>query len=279
MAMKKKLMIICGPTATGKTKLGVYFARKYNGEILSADSRQVYRGMDIGTGKDLAEYGSIKYWGIDLCAPDHDFNVSEYVRYAQGALADIWSRGKLPIVVGGTCLYIKELLRPSQTLHIPSNPTLRKSLEKLSVPKLQEKLQKVNHQKWDSMNFSDQKNPRRLIRAIEVTGKIASSQSPRNDADVLIIGLTASYKYLYQRIDKRVEERIKNGMAEEKEKLKKYKKIPKTLGYGQETVEEWKYAEHAYARRQMSFFRNLSQTYPIKWYNISDDDLPKDINL
>ncbi len=258
----KKLVVICGPTATGKTKLGIELAKKFNGEILSADSRQVYKGMDIGTGKEINYF----QWGIDLIEPDYQFNVSDYVKYAQRVLKDIWSRGKLPIIIGGTGLYIKELLRPSETLHIPPNKKLRRKLEKFSLEKLQKELQKKNPEKWNSMNYSDQQNSRRLIRAIEIA---LQGLDPCNckKTDVLIIGLTAPYKYLYQRIDKRVEKRIKNGMAEEKERLKRYKKLPKTLGYSDETAEEWKFAEHAYTRRQLIYFRKY---FPeALWFDIS----------
>lgn len=276
-----KLLVITGPTATGKTKLGIELAKKFNGEILSADSRQIYKGMDIGTGKDkdLYQKEGVKVWGIDLVEPDSNFSVFDWVEHAAGVIRDIRERGKLPIVVGGTGQYIKELLNPSETLHIPPDFRLRKKLEKLLLPKLQEKLQKVNPKRWAQMSESDQKNPRRLVRAIEVAGKIDSGPikiladfqgkpDQNDDRDILIIGLTAPYKYLYQRIDKRVEERIKNGVEEEKERLlKKYKKLPKSLGYSNETARRWKFAEHAYARRQMTYLRKWIPG--IVWFNVS----------
>lgn len=276
-AYYNKLVVICGPTATGKTKLGIELAKKYNGEILSADSRQVYKGMDIGTGKETNYF----QWGIDLIEPDQQFNVSSYVKYARKVLVDIWSRGKLPIIVGGTGLYIKELLKPSPTLHIPPNLKLREKLNKFSLEKLQKELQKKNFQKWTSMNYSDQQNPRRLIRAIEIASLKGCLPALQEDTlqKPFIIGLTAPYDYLYKRIDKRVDDRVKAGIAKEKKRLKKYSRLPKTLGYGQETVQEWKFAEHAYARRQMSFFRSFGKIYPIKWYNIADENLPESLNL
>ncbi|MDO8514915.1 MAG: tRNA (adenosine(37)-N6)-dimethylallyltransferase MiaA [bacterium] len=256
-----RCLFIIGPTATGKTALGIELAKKFDGEIISADSRQVYRGMDIGTGKDL----SYPQWGIDLCDPDHEFNVSEFRKYALEKIKEIQTRNKLPIVVGGTGFYVKAILNPWETMDVKPNIKLREKLDKFSVSELQEELKKVDKNKWDVMNDSDRLNPRRLVRAIELAGKIASSQAPRNDTDPMLIGLTAPYDFLYKRIDRRVEERIKNGMNEEKERLiKKYKKLPKTL---------WGPGEHNYARRQMSFFRNLVKTYKINWLDISTQNV------
>ncbi|OGG06130.1 tRNA (adenosine(37)-N6)-dimethylallyltransferase MiaA [Candidatus Gottesmanbacteria bacterium RIFCSPHIGHO2_01_FULL_42_12] len=275
MTQKKmdKTIFIIGPTATGKTKLGVELAKKFNGEIISADSRQVYKYMDIGTGKDLLEYKDIKYWGIDLCDPDYDFNVSEFRKYAIKAIKDISGRGKVPIIVGGTGFYVRAILKPWETMDIRPDENLRERLESLSITKLQEELKEKDIKKWERMNESDRLNTRRLVRAIETVGKIASSQAPRNDTKNLIIGLTASYDLLYERIDKRVDQRIKNGMAEEKEKLKRFKKIPKTLGYGNESAKEWKFGEHAYARRQQSYFRNFGRSFNINWFDIYEENL------
>ncbi len=268
-----KILFIVGPTATGKTKLGIELARKYNGEVISADSRQVYKGMDIGTGKDLKEYDNVKYWGVDLCEPDYDFNVSEYRKYALEKINDIQKRDKLPIIVGGTGFYIKALLNPWETIDIKPNNKLRQKLSGFSVTQLQKELQKVNKNKWNSMNTSDRQNPRRLIRAIETASSRHSGRSPESIvADVLIIGLTAPYKYLYERIDRRVDDRIKNGVEKEKKRLiKKYKKLPKTLGYGSQTVQEWKFAEHNYTRRQMTYFEH--QFPQINWFDIRQENL------
>lgn len=260
--MKDKLLIITGPTATGKTSLGLELADRYNGEIISADSRQVYKYMDIGTGKDLDNFE----WGIDLVGPDQQFNVSDWVNYANKVARNIWERGKLPVIVGGTGQYIKELLRPSETLHLPPNTELRSMNYELG--ELQEKLKKINPEKWERMNNSDRNNPRRLIRAMEVamTGFNPVKQGRTLNARVLIIGLTAPRPYLYTNIDKRVEQRLAAGMEKEREKLAKYK-LPKTLGYNHETPQEWKFAEHAYAKRQLSYLKKfLPETV---WFDIS----------
>lgn len=260
MTPKKKLLVITGPTATGKTALGRQLAERFNGEILSADSRQVYKYMDIGTGKDTTHF----QWGIDLVEPGQPFSVSDWVNYANKILADIWKRNKLPIIVGGAGQYIKELLYPSATLHIPPNKELRS--KNYELRELQDQLRKTNPERWGKMNNSDRNNPRRLIRAMEVTGSKLKIQSSKLDADIFIIGLTAPLKVLYRRIDQRVEERIKEGMAVERKMLKKYP-LPKTIGYGGETEQEWRLAEHAYARRQLTYLRH--QIPDICWFGMT----------
>ncbi|MBI4099846.1 tRNA (adenosine(37)-N6)-dimethylallyltransferase MiaA, partial [Candidatus Microgenomates bacterium] len=157
-----KILVITGPTAAGKTALGIKLAKKFNGEIISADSRQVYKGNDVETGKDRSFF----QWGIDIAEPGTDFNVSAFREYAQKTIADIASRGKLPIVVGGTGHYLRALLDPFSTINIPPDPKLR--AKNLSVEELQ-KL--VNPPAGGKMNPSDWQNPRRLIRAIETSKK------------------------------------------------------------------------------------------------------------
>src|SRR3989344_4958306 len=125
-----KVLIICGPTATGKTKLAARLAKRFNGELVSADSRQVYRGMDLTTGKEMPD---VPIWLYDVAHPDEDFSVSHWVKLAKDAISDIQKRNKLPIVVGGTGLYIQALLRPFETIDIPPNKKLREKLQKLTV--------------------------------------------------------------------------------------------------------------------------------------------------
>ena len=258
----KKVFVITGPTATGKTKLGVELAEEFNGEIISADSRQVYKYLDIGTGKDRKHF----QWGIDLVLPNEQFSVADYVKYAIRVVRDVWKREKLPIIVGGTGQYIKELLYPSETLHIPPNEELRS--KNYELWELQNELQKINPEKWERMNDSDRKNSRRLIRAIEVAGEktdaIASLQH-----DALVIGLTAPLEYLCKKIDERVEERIKLGMEKEKEKLKKMGYFPDAFGYKETSVEEWKNHEHQYAKRQLAYLKKYLPE--IQWFDISHD--------
>jgi len=248
-----KLLIVCGPTATGKTALAVQLAKRYNGELVSADSRQVYRGMDIGTGKDLSKkfkfqisnfkfsfknkkYSIPKYsidgvflWMVDVVNPDEEFSVAHYHYLATHIIEDIQKRGKLPIVVGGTGLYIQSLLSPLETSHIPPNKELRKRLQVLPVTELQERLKKDDIAAWDQMNQSDRQNSRRLMRKIEIAefychressfagqGDLYSDYKNYKDySSLLLVGLTAPYPVLYKQIDERVEKRVKEGIIKE----------------------------------------------------------------
>jgi len=352
-----KLLIVCGPTATGKTALAVQLAKKLKGELISADSRQVYKGMDIGTGKDLPpkchpepseaclpagrdlrgdsspdpvgvrmtiQYGKkdfqlksfnmneIPLLMIDVVNPDEEFSVSQYQYLAENVIEDIRNRGKLPIVVGGTGLYIQSLLSPLETSHIPPNKKLRKQLQDLSIEELQERLQNVAPSSWDLMNQSDRQNPRRLVRKIEIAQYYSCHPERRdamNDAsqvegsrsnigelwnknDILLLGLSAPFSDLYKRIDERVEKRVQQGIIQEIEGLLKkgYSwNLPSmnTFGYKewkeyfqlsavsrqlsdiqQSIIQRWKWDEHGYARRQMTWFRKMKE---ITWVDISQD--------
>jgi len=199
-----KVLIICGPTAVGKTALGVRLAKELNGEIISADSRQVYKGMDIGTGKDLPvnpkfeilnpkqilnskfqilnyqigyyEIDGVKVWLLDIVEPDCQFSVADYVRCANSVIEDIWRRGKLPILVGGTGFYIKAIVDGIETIGVGPDWSLRRKLSNYQIIKLSNLLKKIDLEKWKRMNESDQKNPRRLVRAIEVAIRIQNSK-------------------------------------------------------------------------------------------------------
>ena len=148
-----KILIVCGPTATGKTALASQLAKKFDGELISADSRQVYRGMDVVTGKDRPD---VPIWLYDVVNPDEEFSVSHWIKLARRAINDISKRGKLPIIVGGTGLYIHALLHPLETITIPPDRALREQLQEQSVKELQQMLTR------GSMNNSDWNNPRRL---------------------------------------------------------------------------------------------------------------------
>lgn len=279
-----KILVIVGPTAIGKTGLGIKLAHQFNGEIISADSRQVYKGMDIITGKDLS--GEVKTWLLDVVTPDQKFSVADYCELAWKAIEDIWRRGKLPVVVGGTGFYIKALLEGIGTMGVKPDWELRKRLTNYSTDALTDYLKKVDLKKWRLMNASDQKNPRRLIRAIEV----ALNREPlivnrkSTEFDSLTIGLTAPNETLYQRIDQRVEERIKAGAEQEIKRLLEQgynwenSVLGQTIGYREwqdvfegkvdkeDAILNWKFSEHDYARRQMTWFRKISD---INWFDIT----------
>ncbi|MBI3954861.1 tRNA (adenosine(37)-N6)-dimethylallyltransferase MiaA [Candidatus Gottesmanbacteria bacterium] len=314
-----KLLVICGPTATGKTDLGIYLSKKFHGEIISADSRQVYRGMDINTGKDIPVNSKLKtqnsklqiknkkfnigyrlkegipIWLVDIVEPDYIFNVGEYREVARKVIKDISKRNKLPIIVGGTGLYIKSLLYPLPLASIVPNQKLRDKLSKLNLDELQKYLQKINPRKWQSLNHSDQMNPRRLIRAIEISLSTISSPSSEFNSKhylsiyeegPLIIGLLMPKEKLNQRIDERINKRIKEGALEEVRKISQekfsgnlpslsstgYKQLKNYLGgriTRSEAISSWQNAEHAFAKRQITWFKNMQG---ICWYDVSQNN-------
>jgi len=260
-----KLLIICGPTATGKTEVAVTLAKKFNGELISADSRQVYRGMDIGTGKDREKI-DVPIWLLDVVNPDAEFSVSHWVKLAHEAVGDIISRNKLPIVVGGTGLYINALIHPPETMDIPPDTGLRKQLKNASIDELQ-KL--VNSEVLQLMNPSDRQNPRRLLRKIEIAKSTKLLHKSKKAFDYLIVGLTAPIPELFKRIDERVDNRIRRGMKEEVSRLiKEYgRDIPAMSALGYQSLENWKQDEHAYAKRQLTWFKKQKD---IIWFDITD---------
>lgn len=290
-----KILIISGPTAAGKTAIAVRLAKLFNGELISADSRQVYRGMDIGTGKEIDT--TVKTWGYDLVNPDEEWSTAHFVEFATKTIIDIQKRGKLPIVVGGTGLYIKHLLFPPETLFVAQDKKLRETLEKMTVKELQNKLQQINPKRFEQMNESDQKNPRRLVRAIEI-----ATQSLKGPAflkrpglntcsDTLHIVLTAPLDLLDNRIEERVQKRLDQGIEQEvRELAKKYSwesALYHTIAYQEwkpyiererttikEVIASWTTHEKQYARRQLTWFRKQPD---LRWLNITDSNYPKTV--
>jgi len=212
-----KVLIICGPTATGKTKFALELAKKFNGELVSADSRQVYIGNDLETGKDFhLNTDHIKIWLLDILQQGEEFSVSAWRHLAQEAIKDILSQGKLPIVVGGSGLYIKSLVQDLPDIDVPYDKKLRRDWEDKSAKELFDYLKSINLKKANSMNASDSQNPRRLIRAIEITQHPSlTSQDASRRLDLregmgvsyLQIGLTSSKENLVAKIKKRVVDR------------------------------------------------------------------------
>jgi len=295
-----KLIVIVGPTRTGKTELALALAQKFNGEIVSCDSRQVYLGMDIGTGKSqegkvIKEKGrwiagDIPIYLYDVVAPNEEFSVALYDLLARKILQDILNRGKLPILVGGTGFYIKAILDGIETLQIHPDRKLRLQLENLSAVELFQKLGDINPEKAKNLNASDRKNPRRLIRAIEIALSKKTIEKPVGllNIEFLLIGLKADPQILYQKADEWVEERLRQGLIEEVKKLlaKGYKNAVPMQGMiykptrefigGEMTQEELKgklkTQMHGFIRRQLTWFKKDKRIF---WFDIANDDYQK----
>lgn len=260
----KKILIICGPTATGKTKLAAKLVKKFKGELISADSRQVYQGMNIVTGKDRPK--GVKIHGLDLVKPDQEFSVAHFFNYASALINQIIKRKNLPILVGGTGQYLDSLINPPVTINIAPDWSLRGKLETFSARKLLNVLKKLNPAKIESMNHSDQLNPRRLIRAIEVAHSLQGPTLQANQYDCLWIGLTADKDILDKKISLRVKQRINAGAMLEWQKLiAKYdQKLPSmsSIGYRElPDVNKWIKAEQQYSRRQLTWFKKNKQIH------------------
>jgi len=270
-----KIIVIVGPTASGKTDLARKLIKKFNGEVISADSRQIYRGMDLGTGKDK----SFLQHMIDIRNPNDDFSVAEYQSETYKIIDDIISKNKIPFLVGGTGLYINSIIYGYQ---IPKTDfKLRQKIEKFSDKKIINELKKI-----DPLSYEKNKNNRRrMIRALEVflltKRPLSSYKNIKPNFNFLMLGVNLPRGELYQKIDKRVDNRIKEGMIEEVEALNKsgvshgrlqqfgleYKYISEYLqGITslEEMIQKLKFKIHAYARRQITWFRKNKEIIWIK---------------
>lgn len=215
-----KLIAVIGPTASGKSDLAVELALCFGGEVVSADSRQVYRGLDIGSGKiTKEEMKGVPHHLLDVADPRVQFSVAEFQEKARVAIENICSRGKVPIICGGTAQYVKSIIYPSTIPDVPPNPELRTELEMISVGELFLRLQKLDPRRAAEIKKD---NPRRLVRAIEIAtalGKVPESATLDTRHSTLILGLLPPRDELRERIHKRLITRLDNGMIEEVERL------------------------------------------------------------
>ncbi|MEK7538257.1 MAG: tRNA (adenosine(37)-N6)-dimethylallyltransferase MiaA [Patescibacteria group bacterium] len=275
-----KLIVILGPTASGKSDLAVEIARRVSGEVISADSRQVYRGLDIGTGKiTKKEMNGVPHHLLDVANPKRTMSVVQYESLATCAIKDIFKRGKVPIICGGTGLYIDAVLTTASFPEVPPNIALRRKLEKLSVDKLFKQLQKLDPVRAKTI---DARNPRRLVRAIEIAGKLGSVpvRPPILERyNALYIGLTLPQEKLSERIHVRLLARMRRGMVAEAKRLHaqglSWKRM-ESLGLEYrflaqflqnkiskgEMIELLNIAIRQYAKRQMVWFKRNKN---IKW--------------
>lgn len=302
-----KLLIILGPTATGKTELALSLAKKFNGELVACDSRQVYQGLDIGTGKLPGAKVRVEknegYWIIngvrismyDVASLKKQYTVADYIENTAKVVDKVNEAGKLPIIVGGTGLYLRALLEGLSNLTIPTDKKLRKSLSKLEVRQLQNKLQTLSPTKWRQLNASDRQNKRRLLRSIELlhmnpyTNISKKRIGLKSNYDILKIGLSAPRDNLYTKINSRADKWIKDGIVDEVEKLiekgiskKRFKEIG--LEYGvivdyldgkvksEELLQKMQAVTRQYAKRQITWFKKDSG---VIWFDITESYLAK----
>lgn len=273
------LIAIIGPTASGKTPFAAALAHRLHTEIISADSRQVYRGMDLGTGKDLADYTvqgqAIPYHLIDIADPGYKYNVFEYQRDFLSAYTDMRNRGLLPIVCGGTGMYVESVLRGYRLLPVPENPTLRQQLEGRSLQELTQLLSRYK----TLHNTTDVDTPKRAIRAIEIEEYYAHTPVEERSFPQLrslIIGLQIDRELRREKISRRLRQRLDEGMLDEVRRLLSQGIAPDDLIYygleykyltlhliGQLTYEEMftqlETAIHQFAKRQMTWFRGMER--------------------
>lgn len=218
---KQKLIVIVGPTASGKSELAVQLAKKFNGEIISADSRQVYRGLDIGTGKiTTKEMQEIPHHLLDIANPKENFNVAHFKKQAEKAIRAITERRKIPILVGGTGFWIDAVVYDVVFPQVPPNPLLRRKLEKKTTQELLKMLKRLDQKRATTI---DPQNPRRLIRAIEIARAIGKIPSiiKKSPYQALWIGIDPGPEALRKKIKTRLAARIKNGMISEARHLHK----------------------------------------------------------
>lgn len=270
-----RLLVLVGPTAVGKTGLSLDLAQRFNGEIISADSRLFYRGMDIGTAKPtLAERKLIPHHLVDICRPDETLTLGEYQRKAYHAIGDVISRGRLPILVGGTGQYIMAVVEGWGIPAVAPRPALRRQLERLGAEEAARWLRLLDPQASERI---DPRNMRRVIRALEVilvSGRPITELQAKEPPpyDIHIIGLYRERDQLYDRIDRRVDSMIAAGLVEEVASLRErgYRAhLPAMSGLGyrqilaflrgemslEEAIERIKFETHRFARQQATWFR------------------------
>ncbi|MFD2673012.1 tRNA (adenosine(37)-N6)-dimethylallyltransferase MiaA [Marinicrinis sediminis] len=298
---KPKLVVLLGPTAAGKTNLSLSLAEKLNGEIISGDSMQVYRGMDIGTAKASEEERSrVPHHLIDIRNPDEGYSVSEFQQMAKAHIADIQQRGKLPFIVGGTGLYIESVCYEFEFSEVDSDPAFRARMQELAdlegPEALHQQLERVDPERARGIHAND---TRRVIRALEiqhVSGKTATEylqgQKKVSPYDLCIIGLTMNRQKLYQRIEWRIDQMLEEGLLEEVRQLIAqgydhpmvsmqalgYKEMMAYLKGGlsyEQAVELLKRDTRRFAKRQLSWFRRMKD---VIWHDVTEGNFEEHLH-
>ena len=301
MKEKSKVIVICGPTASGKTLLSIELAKQINGEIISADSMQIYKEMDIGTAKPTEqEKSGIKHYLLDFVSPNQRYNVAEYKNDAKTAIKQIIKKGKTPIIVGGTGLYIDSLIYEIEYSDIEIDEDYRKELENIEKEQglevLYEQAIKIDPIAMNKISKNDKKRIMRILEIYKATGKTKTEQEIESrkkevEYDYHVFAINWDREILYDRINKRVDIMIEQGLIEEvKYILKNYKKFPTAmqgLGYKEvvdylksiytkeEMIEKIKMETRRYAKRQLTWFRKNKQTI---WLD-GTNDIQNNINI
>ena len=300
--MKPKVIVIVGPTASGKTALSIELAKRINGEIVSCDSMQIYKDMDIGSAKPtLEEMQGIKHYMIDVVKPDERFSVAEYKKQAEKAIEEILSKGKIPIVIGGTGLYADSLIYSIEYPEIEFDLKYRNKLEKKAntqegLIELYNEAKRIDEEAIKKISENDKKRIIRILEIFHSTRKTKTQleiESRRNEVkyDYRVFAIDMNREILYDRINKRVDIMIENGLIQEvKNLLNKYGSFPTAmqgLGYKEvveyfdgkltkeEMIEKIKQETRRYAKRQLTWFRKNKQ---IIWIN-GLDDMQNNINI
>jgi len=291
--MKKNVVAIVGPTAVGKTHLSIELAKRFNGEIISGDSMQVYKGLDIGTAKiTREEMQGIVHHMIDIKEPDEEFSAADFKKHVQSSIADIRSRGKLPVMVGGSGLYVQAALYDYHFSDIKRDPTITEKLEKTvsqyGIMPLYERLKQIDPKQAEKIHPN---NHRRVIRALEIYESTGNTMSETQEHQTLespyhpiLIGLNMERDLLYKRINSRVDKMMEMGLLAEVKNLyeKGYQDCQsmKAIGYKEfipyfngeqsleDTIELLKRNSRRYAKRQLTWFKNKMD---ITWYSITPD--------
>lgn len=288
------IIVVAGPTASGKTNLAVKIAQHFSGEIISADSRQIYQGMDIGTGKDLFEYntndGNIPYHLIDICDPSEIYTLYHFQQDCYKAITSIAQRGKIPVLAGGTGLYIEAVLKNYKIPNVPENIEFRDKMMNKSKENLIDLLKKSN---IDLYNTTDLKSKKRIVRSLEIieheknhTVEWGIKNPPK--LDPFILCTRWEREELVKRIDKRLKERIDEGMIEEVQSLinkgvsydrlslfgMEYRQLADHLIKSKplsETINDLAIEIHRLAKRQMTYFRGFERRgLPVHWIDNAD---------
>ena len=298
--IKPKVIVIGGPTASGKTALSIELAKKINGEIVSADSMQIYKEMNIGTAKpDEEEKQNIKHYMLDIINPNERYSVADYKRDAKNAIREIIKKSKTPIVVGGTGLYIDSLIYEIEYPEIQIDLNYRKELEELAEKEgllnLYEKAKQIDEKAIEKISKNDKKRILRVLEIYHQTGKTKSELDEESkkepEFDYKMFAINMNRELLYDRINRRVDIMLQKGLIEEVKTIyNKYKEFPtamQALGYKEvveylegkiskeEMIEKIKMESRRYAKRQLTWFRKNKET---KWLN-GEDDISHNIDI